>query len=312
MSIQGIHQPLFDAAKLSEEVKRDETRRALDDLFVLARKYTTTRSYSELLRFIRRFGFYSPYNAMLIHAQMPGAKYVAPPDRWLEKYKRRIKTGSRPLVILRPRGPVMFVFDVSDTEPLDGAPPLPREVENPFGVRNGYVGHQWSLTCENAKRDGIDIIERDSGSQSAGSIQTASGRFLNFLKKRRPKEEVERVPLRYEMLLNIKLPRAAKYATLAHELGHLYCGHLGSPNVNWWPNRHTLDTNICEFEAESVCYLVCSRMGIDNPSDEYLAGYIRANEETPPISLEAVMKASGLIERMGTERLKPRSERNKT
>lgn len=307
MSIQGTQDPLFEVAKgLSALFPPEETQRALDDLFNLARKYTTTESYDELLKFIRRFRFYSPYNAMLIHTQMPGATYVAPPDRWLKKYQRRIKTGSRPLVILRPRGPVMFVFDVSDTEPLDGAPPLPPEVENPFDVRNGTVGQEWELTCENAKRDGIRIIEKEAGSQSAGSIRTAGGAFLQVLKKSRPQKEYERVPLRYEMLVNSKHSRVAKYATLGHELGHLYCGHLGSPNVNWWPRRQTLHTNICEFEAESVCYLVCSRLGIDNPSDEYLAGYMNANKETPPISLEAVMKAAGLIERMGRERLKPR------
>jgi hypothetical protein len=33
-----------------------------------------------------------------------------------------------------------------------------------------------------------------------------------------------------------------------------------------------------------------------------------AHKETPPISLEAVMKAAGLIEKMGRERLKPRKE----
>jgi hypothetical protein len=59
MSIHGIYQLLFDAAKLCDGVERDETRRALDDLFVLARKYTTTRSYTGLLRFMRRFQFYS-------------------------------------------------------------------------------------------------------------------------------------------------------------------------------------------------------------------------------------------------------------
>jgi hypothetical protein len=201
----------------------------------------------------------------------------------------------------------MFVFDVSDTEPLDNAPPLPPEVTNPFRVRSGVVGYELRLTCENAKRDGINIVEQDAGSQSADSIQTASGnRSLSVLKKSKPVKEFERVPLRYEMLLNRKFSSEEKFGTIAHELGHLYCGHLGSPNVNWWPDRHTVNKDICEFEAESVCYLVCSRIGIDNPSDEYLAGYMKANKETPPISLEAVMKAAGLVEKMGKERLRPR------
>jgi len=63
-----------------------------------------------------------------------------------------------------------------------------------------------------------------------------------------------------------------------------------------------------EFEAESVCYLVCTRLGIENPSAEYLAAYVRDYEATPPISLDAVMKSSWLIEQMGRNRLKLRTE----
>ena len=66
---------------------------------------------------------------------------------------------------------------------------------------------------------------------------------------------------------------------------------------------------IAEFEAESVCYLVCARLGIDNPSDAYLSGYIKEHSEVPPISLDCVMKAAGLIEQMGREQLKPRKEK---
>ena len=58
-------------------VKPDEdvTRRALDELFSLTRQYKSTRAYHELLEFITRFRFYAPYNAMLIHVQMPGATF---------------------------------------------------------------------------------------------------------------------------------------------------------------------------------------------------------------------------------------------
>jgi len=61
-----------------------------------------------------------------------------------------------------------------------------------------------------------------------------------------------------------------------------------------------------EYEAESVAFLICSRLGIDNPSDEYLAGYTEHKREVPPISLECVVKTAGLIENMGRERLKSR------
>jgi hypothetical protein len=49
-------------------------------------------------------------------------------------------------------------------------------------------------------------------------------------------------------------------------------------------------------------------LGIENPSAEYLSNYLRKNGDgdVPPISLERVVAAAGLIEQMGRERLKPR------
>ena len=108
--------------------------------------------------------------------------------------------------------------------------------------------------------------------------------------------------------MNENLNRGARYATIAHELAHMYCGHIGTPNPKWWPDRGGLAHEVREFEAESVAYLICERLGIKNPSDEYLAGYMGKNQEVPDISLECVMKVAGLIEQMGRQRLKPRKE----
>ncbi len=147
------------------------------------------------------------------------------------------------------------------------------------------------------------------GRKSAGQIGSATDNaWLEVVVRLKPKREVVEVPLRYELLLNRGHSREARYATLVHKLAHLYCGHLGTPNEKWWPNRSRLSTAVYEFEAESVCYLVCGRAGIDNPSDKYLAGYLDRNRQVPEISLECVMAASGLIEKMGSERLKPRKE----
>ena len=56
---------------------------------------------------------------------------------------------------------------------------------------------------------------------------------------------------------------------------------------------------------------MCKRLGIENPSETYLASYVKGNKESdvPAISLECVMKSAGLIEQMGRGRLKPRKER---
>jgi hypothetical protein len=289
---------------------RGVAQRALDELFTVARQYNSSTEYLELMKFIGKFRSYSPFNAMLVHTQMPGARFVATAHRWRREFHRGIKIGARPLVILQPMGPVLFVFDISDTEALPNAPQLPSWVTDPFAVLSGRVGNELAQSIENVRRDGVNVIERAQGSHQAGSIQVAvPGHYLEVTILNRAQFATQRVPRRYELLLNSNLSRESCYATLAHELGHLYCGHLGSHDLKSWPDRRGLPIEIREFEAESVCYLVCARSGIENPSAEYLAGYVRRYEATPPISLDAVMRASWLIEQMGRERLPPRKDR---
>jgi hypothetical protein len=279
-------------------------RTALDELFISARKYNSSKAYYELMQFVGRFRFYSPFNAMLIHAQTPGAHFVCTARRWAGDYHREIKIGARPIVILQPMGPILFVFDVSDTTPLPNARPLPLPVEDPFQVRSGKIGGQPALTIENARRDGVRVSERVDGSQRAGSIQRAAAEHhLDVIIASKQTTKPTQIPLRFELLLNGIASAEARYATLVHELAHLYCGHLGTPNDRWWPDRQNLSHTVREFEAESVSYLVCARLGIDTPSDSYLAAYVRKCPATPPISLDRVMKSVWLLEQMGRGRL---------
>ena len=205
----------------------------------------------------------------------------------------------------------MFVFDVSETEPTERASPLPPEVEKPFELRKGQVGAGLELVVNNMKRDGIRVMKCDQGSQSAGSIDyvaedvRVSQQFQAGIDKHRNPVHIA-IPVKYDLVINGGLSREARYATIVHELAHLYCGHLGTPNVRWWPDRRGLRHGIRELEAESVTYMVCLRSGIDNPSEQYLSSYVREYKQVLPISLERVMKAAGLIESMSCQRMKPR------
>jgi hypothetical protein len=304
--------PFKEDSRPIQQWDKDATKRTLDELFTYARQYRSSAEYLELLDFVSRFRFYSPYNAMLVHNQMPGAKFVAPANKWVRNYGRTIKPNAHSIVILQPMGPIMFVFDVSDTEGGPQSRPLPQEVEEPFNTRQGEIWGELDQTIENSKRDGIRIWTSKEGSQSAGSIQIAgNGRgTLSFFagKDKRGEPIYLLIPIRYELLVNENLNKESRYATIAHELAHLYCGHLGTPNQKWWPERQGIDPNTCEFEAESISYLVCERLGIKNPSAEYLSGYMGKYQEVPDISIDLVMKVAGLIEKMGQERLKPRKE----
>lgn len=57
----------------------------------------------------------SAFNAGLILLQRPGAQYVETEEAWQEKYGRYIKHEATPIVVLRPFGPVEFLYDIADT-----------------------------------------------------------------------------------------------------------------------------------------------------------------------------------------------------
>ena len=244
---------------------------------------------------------------------------MATPQRWLYDYGRSIKPEAQPIVILQPMGPVMFVFDVSETEAIPGAKkvkPLPPEIDKPFEVLNGkLLNKELELVIENAKRDGIRITTTNDGSQSAGRIRWVdknhaldSQKVLSGYEMRIP--VYTSVTVKYELLVNSNgQSPEAQYATIAHELAHLYCGHFGSPDIKLWPDRQNLDHVAEEFEAESVSFLVCQRHGIQTTSHEYLSQYADGHDDIPSISMESVMKAAGLIETMSRERMKVRKQK---
>ena len=103
-------QPQFSSAyggPSATSLDRESARAALDELFTLAGKYNSSGAYLELVRFVGRFRFYSPFNAMLIYMQMPGAHFVCTARRWRRDYRREIKIDARPIVILQPMGPIL-------------------------------------------------------------------------------------------------------------------------------------------------------------------------------------------------------------
>jgi len=292
-------------------LEKDKAKHALEQLFSLARKYRTGKAFFELIKFVTHFRFYSPFNAMLVHVQMPHARFATSAQRWASRYGYVIKPSARPLVILQPMGPVMFVFDVSDVEPGPHALPLPPDVTMPFEVRGGHIGKELDLLFENCKRDRIEIDLKKEGAPSAGSIKLVEiGKYKpqNVYKGKDQdgRAVFVKIPVQYWMIVNEGMSRESQFVTVLHELAHLYCGHLGTPNPKWWPDRQGLSHEIREVEAESVAHLVSGRLGIDNASEKYLSGFINSEKDIPEISFDCMLKAAGLIEQMCRKKLKPR------
>ena len=86
-----------------------------------------------------------------------------------------------------------------------------------------------------------------------------------------------------------------RFATLSHELGQVYCGHVGPDRKGRWPDRQSLPTVLCEAEAEAVAWLVCQRNGVQARSREYLSSLI-AQVDVQAVILYAIFEAANRVE----------------
>jgi hypothetical protein len=188
--------------------------------------------------------------------------------------------------MLQPGGPVMFVYDISDT---DGHPP-PAELLDPFYAEGQVPAVVWNTVVQNCRREGFTVVEEDLPNSQAGSVRGHIGE--------------KSVPPYFKITLNAKHNEPARYVTLAHELAHIYCGHLGGHPRKRWPDRRELPLSVREFEAESAAYIVSKRRNIASGSERYLADYLNTHSEVPPIDVELVIRVADRIEKMA-HKLRP-------
>lgn len=253
-------------------------RSLLDQLLTDSRLYTKSRNYKQLLDFVVRLRNFAPFNAMLLQVQKPGLRYAASAHDWRMRFRRTPMEGARPLLILWPFGPVALVYDVMDTEGEE----LPRDVAAFFAQGSIDAGRLTSFAPLMRKK--IEWCSVDAGDQKAGSIRV--------LKRASDEKEATQ----YRMHINRNHTAPVQFTTLAHELGHLFLGHLGADKKLNVPGRTDTDHVQRELEAESVAYIVCWRNGVTSASETYLANYIQADTTVDQIDVYQVMRAAGQVE----------------
>lgn len=263
-------------------------RSLLDQLFSDSKLYTQSKDYLALLEFVVRLRNVAPFNAMLLQVQKPGLSYAASARDWRERFGRSPKAGARPLLILWPFGPVAFVYDVWDTEGKE----LPADVAS-FSARGTIGGKQITSFSERLRTKGIVCLWMDAGDRKAGWI-----RFDRRVTAKDKKTGDEHKTNLYELCVNKNHLPAVQFATLAHELGHLFLGHLGPDENLKLPKRPSMTAAEQELEAESVAYIVCARNGVTSESHTYLANYVKQHTTIDDIDLYRVMDAAGAVERL--------------
>lgn len=257
----------------------ENARALLDQLLADSRLYTQSKSYKELLDFVVRLRNFAPFNSLLLHIQKPGLRYAASERDWRERFGRKPKEGARPLLILWPFGPVALVYDSMDT---DGKK-LPEDVSS-FPAAGDITSEQIASFVGLMHRKNIEWYPVDAGDQSAGLIR---------LVRRGTREKDFTL---YRIHVNRNHALAVQFATLAHELGHLFLSHLGSDKALNVSARSSMDHAQKELEAESVAYIVCKRNGVTSRSETYLANYVTDHTTIDNLDIYQVMRAAGQVE----------------
>ena len=286
-----------DLQNVSIEMKGD-----IDQLFNELEEYRDSKTFQQIIEFCASFKRIAPFNAMLIHMQLPGCRYALTAKQWRREYNRKLKRNARPLFYLN-MTPVGAVYDISHTEPINNNGPTDQEilerVAHPFKGSGAFDNRILQTLLSNLPYFGIgsdlDFIATDS--YGAYICQYESLGKVNFRYK--GDDYLTEWPLPYYMSVNKSFNDLERFQAICHELGHFFCHHLPPQTKDWWEKRET-DKTIREFEAEITAYLVCKRNGIEPPkSGEYLAGYVSKHTEIPRnISVESIMNAVRDIERM--------------
>ncbi len=265
----------------------------VDEMFAASTRYRDNRNVIDLLSFIARFAGYSAFNGLLIYAQNSSATFVSTARSWKQKFGRQPKIDARPIVILAPMAPILFVFDIQDTE----GPPVPSSLLQTRGTRSQPIGKIYTNTRHNCAVHGIAVFEKSM----AHSTADTTSRITPALRKQYHDLNIQK-DTSYLILIDENQSPENKYSTLVHELGHIFCGHLGIDRHAWWPERQVLNINCEEIEADAAAYLTCKRLGLEASSTKHLNNYIEQNHELPVFSLNAVLQSVGYLEEMGKSR----------
>lgn len=262
-----------------------DCRLAIDALFHEARQSNgASEAFQRFLDVGTRFSNLSVFNSMLVETQRPGAVAVGSRAKWAG-IGRTIKPGSPPLLILWPFGPVAYLYEYSDTEgaEMDGAQanllfaegqPPSRRLEHLVRAAGGY-----DIVVDYSDRHGpLSAGLAHAAISQAGQVDGKTPRRA------------------WRIVINENLDGPSTFATLAHELGHIYCGHLGEgPNAAWPGRRQQLGESERELEAEAVSHIVCQRNGIRTRSAEYLSTHIE-KADLAKISIFSIYEAANRIE----------------
>ncbi len=298
-AVRGYVYGVLESGEMTDALRGNdvpdrETATGIDTLIQSSQDYRGSKTFADMITFMARFREYAPYNNMLVKIQNPSCSFYARERDWRERFDRHLKEDARPMLILAPMHPVMLVYDVDQT---DGAP-LPEHLTK-FATFEGKFEPEWlERMTKNAGSYRIRVDIKTLSSTNAGFATVARGSG----------------DWKMRIALHEGLDDPSRLGVLCHELAHILLGHLGTDRDLWWPCRSNLTHQTVEIEAESVAYIVMSRLGLDGSSAAYVSAHLKGGSLPDSVSLDLIAKVAGAVEKMARESVpakKPRPERGR-
>lgn len=273
---------------LFEEKSFINDKFTIDELLRRSWNFRNSHEFTKFFDFIERFNHYSRYNSMLVYIQNQAVTFFGGISFWRKKFSRTINEDARPYIILAPKGPVMLVYDVFETEGKESPEEFMQKGlgRNPNEVIGEIDKRIYDLAIEETKKWGIKISYKPLTYFNGGHITTIYAGYLEICLKK---------GLCYKDNLSV----------LIHELAHLFLGHTGHKKMNYHGKdkptdllQRKMSRTAEELEAETVSYLICHKLGLITQSAEYIAGYITKDQDLLEFSYEIVIKTADKIENL--------------
>lgn len=240
------------------------------------------------LQVAAQFHRYSLNNQLLISIQRPNATRVAGFKVW-KSLDRNVMKGEKGISILAPKIVTSKNKETGEVELDETGKPKKR-----------IVGFTSATVFDVSQTDGAELPEvykELSEEPPAGYVEdleqaiTAHG-YTVVYKKTGSAALGYTSPTSKEVVVDPDLSPGTRATTLAHELGHIECGHVD--RIEEYRSGHGGCRGEMEVQAESFSYVLSRMNGMETnlrPASEYVAGWGRHQPEALREVGETLQKA---------------------
>ncbi|BBP44545.1 hypothetical protein [Thiosulfativibrio zosterae] len=255
-----------------------------------ARLYQSRFDYVQLIQFIARMPHLTPFNALLLNMQNPYVNLAFSADDWQKYFQCNVKLGSRPYIITRAFGPVSLIYDAKSVLDSNGHS-LDKKLKLSFNTNRKINALELHEFIEYANKFNISVQYEPLLDVFSGCIEVVEKKAFLATTKGKKKTKAN-----YIVYLNDFHSADVQFINLVYELSKLALGFLGKNEALSISDRRFRLKEQQEVEAVFVAYLLCLRVGMKPPSDNFL---LRHEKEFMPgnIDLNAAMRAAQHVEK---------------